>query len=393
MAIDSGAILTLSGAGTHAENILFANNFPDNTLDSSKLVIASGTTFTGTVFGFTAGDQIDFSSLNSVSAHVSSATYDPIVNITTLSIMDSVNTDTIKLTDDYSHTTAWTFTNDGSGGAIMTTPGVNTVLTAGVDTVTLVDGTNRVSGTELTANNGDKVSGSTGTDSLTIDTGNVNHSYTFGDGNHTDIGLSNFENLTLTDASATNSHAITVTFDANFHNNGTITVDGSALTHLNGTYLTVDAHLALSDSFVIIGSASVDTITGGAGNDTIVGGGGGDALNGGPGADTFVFRAVTDSHPGTGNFDTITGFSHGSDHLDFSTISGLNDTIQAVTVTPLGSTPANIAAHTIDIVTVAGNTVIYANSTGASEAIASASMEIHLASAIGVTSADFILHH
>ena len=53
MAIDSGATLTLTG-GTHAENILFANNFPDNHLDSGTLVISAGTAFTGIVYGFTA---------------------------------------------------------------------------------------------------------------------------------------------------------------------------------------------------------------------------------------------------------------------------------------------------------------------------------------------------
>ena len=55
LAIDSGATLTLIG-GIHAENILFANNFPDNHLDSVMLVIGAGTAFTGKVYGFTAND-------------------------------------------------------------------------------------------------------------------------------------------------------------------------------------------------------------------------------------------------------------------------------------------------------------------------------------------------
>ena len=125
---------------------------------------------------------------------------------------------------------------------------------------------------------------------------------------------------------------------------------------------------------------------------TITGGDGGDNLTGGSGSDTFVFTAITDLHPGAGNFDTINGFTHNTDHLDFATISGLNSNVEAITVTSLVATPANIAAHTIDIVTTGGNTFIYANSTGASEAIASADMEIHLPSVTGVTSADFILH-
>ena len=67
LAIDSGATLTLTG-GTQAENILFANNFPDNHLYSGTLVIDVATAFTGTVYGFTAGsgysDVIDLLGVN-----------------------------------------------------------------------------------------------------------------------------------------------------------------------------------------------------------------------------------------------------------------------------------------------------------------------------------------
>jgi len=49
-----------------------------------------------------------------------------------------------------------------------------------------------------------------------------------------------------------------------------------------------------------------------------------------------------------------------------------------------------IAAHTIDIVTRGGNTAVYANSIGATQNVASADMEVHLASVTHVTSSDFI---
>ena len=142
----------------------------------------------------------------------------------------------------------------------------------------------------------------------------------------------------------------------------------------------------------IYGGSGNDTINGGLGSDLIIGGKGGDTLTGGSGADTFKYLFVTDSHPGSGNFDTITDFTHATDHIDFTAISGLNDTNQTVNFQTLTSTPASVAAHTIDIVTSGGNTVIYANATGTSETLAHVDMEIHLNNVTNVSSTDFILH-
>ncbi len=74
-----------------------------------------------------------------------------------------------------------------------------------------------------------------------------------------------------------------------------------------------------------------------------------------------VYNAITDSQPGTGNYDTVTNFTTNVDHINFAAISGLNSNNQAVNCLSLTSTPNAIAAHTIDIVTSAGNTIIYAN--------------------------------
>ena len=297
-------------------------------------------------------------------------------------------------------TGSFTLSSDGHGGTLIVDPppsetitNASVALTTGIDTLTFDNGAHQVSGTNQTLNNGDKLTGGTGANTLTIDNGNGNHSYTFGDGNHADIGLTSFAKLALTDAHATSDDAVAVTFDSSFHNNGTLTVDGSALTHLNGTNLTVDAHLAASDSFVIIGSASADTLIGGShGNNTITGGGGGDTLTGNGANDTFVYKFTTDSQPGAGHFDTITNFTHTSDHFDFSAISGLNSTVQGVTFNSLTAAPDSLAAHTIDIVTSGGNTVIYANASGATETLAHVDMEIHANNATNVHSTDFILH-
>jgi Ca2+-binding RTX toxin-like protein len=145
----------------------------------------------------------------------------------------------------------------------------------------------------------------------------------------------------------------------------------------------------------IFGSSNGDTLNGGLGNDIIIGnggndvikgGGGGDTLTGGAGNDTFVYTSIGDSQPGASKFDTIADFTHGSDKIDLTAITGLTAVGSAT------STPATIAAHTIEIVTFGGNTVIYANASGASEGVVNADMEIHLTGVINVTSSD-ILHH
>jgi Peptidase M10 serralysin C terminal len=129
------------------------------------------------------------------------------------------------------------------------------------------------------------------------------------------------------------------------------------------------------------------------GNNTITSSGVGDPLTGGDGHDTFVFNAVTATGAGGAHFDTINDFTHNSDHIDFAAISGLNTGVQGVAFNSLTAAPGSIAAHTIDIVTSGGNTFVYANSTGVSESLVTASMEIHLTGVTNVTSSDFILHH
>ena len=265
------------------------------------------------------------------------------------------------------------------------------MLTTATDTVSFVSGTNQVIGTDTTVTNGDVITGGTGTDTLTIDTGaGVSHTYAFGDGasGHSDIGLTKFENLTLTDqnADANDKAAITVTFNSDFKNNGTLTVDGSALHDLNGTNLTADAHLATHDSFIFIGSAKADTLIGGSGNDIFIGGGAGDRMTGGGGNDTFVFKAVTDSQPGVGHFDTITDFTHNSDHIDLTAIAG------APNVQGLVAAASTVAANSISwfVDNAHNETVLYVNSTAMANHV---DMEIHLAGInINLAGSD-ILHH
>jgi hypothetical protein len=75
-------------------------------------------------------------------------------------------------------------------------------------------------------------------------------------------------------------------------------------------------------------------------------------------------------------------------------LSGLNSNTQPVAINLLTSTPGNIAGHTIDVVTIGGNTVVYANASGSSESISThhQDMQINL-TGVSPNLTDFILHH
>jgi len=134
------------------------------------------------------------------------------------------------------------------------------------------------------------------------------------------------------------------------------------------------------------GTKGADAFTGTAANDTFVGAGGGDSLTGGGGFNTYKYNATSDSTPGSGHFDTITDFVHGTDKIDFTGITGLTQVVGATSI------PLTIAANTIELVATGGNTTIYANASAVAESTTSADMEVHL---VGVTNMTFsdILHH
>jgi hypothetical protein len=181
---------------------------------------------------------------------------------------------------------------------------------------------------------------------------------------------------------------ITFTYDekAGTDTGGTLTIFGSghavdSITFANGEYNTASFTLSSDGSGGTLitdpptsttpiaaattsSSDSDDTHIGGSnGNITITGGG--DILTGGGGHDTFVFKAITDSQPDVGHFDTITDFTHNSDHIDFAAINGLNSTVQAALFHSLAAAPGSIDPHVIDIAMIGSN----------------------------VASTDFILHH
>jgi Ca2+-binding RTX toxin-like protein len=142
-----------------------------------------------------------------------------------------------------------------------------------------------------------------------------------------------------------------------------------------------------NDSDTIYGGSGNDTINGNNGNDVIIGGFGADALTGGAGNDTFKFLSAADSQPGTGHFDTITDFTHGSDHLDFTAIAGATQ-VQANAVAAAGLVDAHSISWFVD--SANNQTIVYVNATNTANTV---SMEVHLAGTnINLTGAD-ILHH
>ena len=202
-----------------------------------------------------------------------------------------------------------------------------------------------------------------------------------------------FENSTLTDVNATSDHAITGTLDSGFHNNGTVAFDGSAPTHLYGSNPAVGAHLAPSEIFVVNGGAGAATLIGESnGNNAIIGGAGDNLLTGGGANDAFVFKAITDSQPGTSHFGAITDFMPAANHIDFAAINGLNSAGHVVNLNSFDATPASVAAHNNDYLMSGDSAVIYSNASGMLDTLVNVDTGIHPNNVTNVHSTDFILH-
>ena len=150
----------------------------------------------------------------------------------------------------------------------------------------------------------------------------------------------------------------------------------------NGDYTTQSFVLTSDGSG---GTLIADPATSGSGT-VIDAGNGGNTLTGTAGSDTFVFKAITDSQPGAGNFDTITNFTHNSDHIDLTAIAGAN-TVQG----PVDAA-STVDAHSISwFVDSANNqTIVYVNTTDTANHV---DMEIHLTGTNINLSGSDILHH
>ncbi|MET3334912.1 VCBS domain-containing protein [Bradyrhizobium ottawaense] len=330
--VNDAPVNTVPGAQTTNVNTTKAITglgiFDADSDGASETITLSVTNGTLTVSGGTAGISGSGTSTVTLTGTVSA------INSTLASTVNYVPTSNFAGTSTLTMTTSDNG-HSGAGGALTDVDTVTIsvtspspfALTTGTDTVFYASGTNTVTGTQspLTLNNGDMLTGGSGTDTLAVSGGGLGP-FTFGDGAGS-IGLTNFETISLSDSNSGN-HTDTLTFLSTFQNGGTLTIDGSGITG-NGD-LVVDASAVTSGSFVIMGSSGNggdDTLKGGSGNDTInggagtgadriVGGGGADALTGGGGNDTFAYLAVTDAG------DHVTDFNTSGDKLEFTVTAG-----------------------------------------------------------------------
>jgi hypothetical protein len=123
------------------------------------------------------------------------------------------------------------------------------------------------------------------------------------------------------------------------------------------------------------------------GSSTVIdAGNGGVTLTGTAGSDTFVFKAIADTQPGAGNFDTISNFTHNSDHIDLTAIAGAN-AVQG-SVGAAGTVDAHSISWFVD--SPHNQTIVYVNATDTANHV---DMEIHLTGSNINLSGNDILHH
>jgi hypothetical protein len=129
--VDAGAILQLDGADSL--NVAFTSS-------TGRLILKDPVNFTGTISGLTGNDQVDLANINWQAAQLSSVSYSPTTNVTTLVITDGQHTSTILLVGDYTSST-WTFSSDGNGGTIVVDPLKTVVAISVTDSTAVVDTT------------------------------------------------------------------------------------------------------------------------------------------------------------------------------------------------------------------------------------------------------------
>ena len=147
-----------------------------------------------------------------------------------------------------------------------------------------------------------------------------------------------------------------------------------------------------TDTVTVTATAAGTIIDVGSANFVVHSAVGANTMTGGTGHNSYAYDATADSTPSA--HDTITNFHVATDTIDFSAISGLNSSNQAVTINFLTATPTSIAPHTIDVVTIGANTTVYADASGKSESISAnhQDMQINLSGVTAMSTSDFILH-
>jgi VCBS repeat-containing protein len=209
-----------------------------------------------------------------------------------------------------------------------------------------------------------------------------------------DVDLDNTLNITNVSGASGGTASLgggSVTFNDTGGSGGSFnyTATGGALTTSAHVTITQDTSGALdgtSGNDILIAKPGAVTMNGNDGNDFLISNTGAQIMNGGAGDDTFVFRAIADSTPGAGNFDTLGDFVHNSDHLDLTAIAG------ATSVQGLVNSANTVDAHSISwfVDNAHNQTIVYVNTTGTVNHV---DMEIHVTGTNINLSGSDILHH
>jgi hypothetical protein len=168
----------------------------------------------------------------------------------------------------------------------------------------------------------------------------------------------------------------------------------------------VSGDMEHSDGKVLVGGTSTTSLTGTDGDDlidshganaTVTGGGGADRMIAGSGQNTFVYQAASDSTAGAS--DTIEGFRHGVDKIDFSAIPGIQSANGQMQYQGdlSGQGQHTLAAGSVATLESGGNTLVVVNTSDHVQTVSAADTHgadltitlvgVHL----GLTSDDF--HH
>ena len=194
-------------------------------------------------------------------------------------------------------------------------------------------------------------------------------------------------------AGGTNGKAYALTLTANDTTAGSssaasafdVVVGGSGGDTVSVETLCGGASAAATPTF-IFGLAGKDALngTGMTGRLYFVGGAGADTMTGGSGVNDYLYGATSDSTASA--MDIISNFNAATDIID---LTGIGTTKLTYGGSFSGS---KLAAHSIGYQVSGGNTYIYVNTSGSSEALTGTNMKIELIGSITLASAN-ILHH
>ena len=139
--------------------------------------------------------------------------------------------------------------------------------------------------------------------------------------------------------------------------------------------------IAATTPAFIYGLGGADTISGAGMTSQLwfVGGAGADTMTGGSGANAYLYGAVSESTSAA--MDIIANFNASKDLIDLTGLGG--------TLASAGALSGNLAAHSVGWQASGGNTFVYVNTSGSSEALASTDMKIELLGTPVLTSANF----